>query len=61
MKYLIINGQDIKYRVYEKLKVKQDNTSCTSQDTKNAKIVTLVTCDNINNNLRYVVKAKEIK
>ena len=26
-----------------------------------AKIVTLVTCDDINNKIRYIVKAREIK
>ena len=56
-----INGKYVNYEVYETLKVNKNNTSCTNQDTKNTKILTLVTCDDINNNFRYVVKAKEIK
>jgi len=61
LKYVIINGEFINYRIYEVSKVKQDNTKSLSQDTKGTKIVTLVTCDDINNKIRYIVKAREIK
>jgi len=49
---MIINGEFINYRIYEVSKVKQDNTKSLSQDTKGTKIVTLVTCDDINNKIR---------
>ena len=58
---MIINGESINYRIYEVSKIKQDNTKCLNQDTRGSKIVTLVTCDDINNKIRYIVKAREIK
>jgi sortase (surface protein transpeptidase) len=36
-----------------------DNLDCTSQDTNGKKEITLITCNNINNDKRIVVKASE--
>lgn len=58
---MIVLGKCINYEVYETKKIKKSDTSCLDQNTKNEKIVTLITCDNINNNIRYTVKAREIK
>ena len=46
------------YSIYNVFETKMDNLSCTSQDTNNAREVTLVTCNNLNGN-RIIVKAKE--
>lgn len=51
----------IKYEVYSIYKTEQSDTSCVNQDTKGSKIITLITCDSINDNIRIVVKAKEVK
>ena len=47
----------IKYYVYDKYEINKDDTSCTSQNTKGNKEITLVTCNNFNGN-RLIVKAK---
>ena len=46
------------YHVYKKYETNKSDTSCTSQDTNGKKEITLVTCNNFNNN-RLIVKAKE--
>ena len=46
------------YSIYNVFETKMDDLSCTSQDTNNAREVTLVTCNNLNGN-RIIVKAKE--
>ena len=48
------------YKIEKIYKTKQNDTSCTNQDTNNLKIVTLITCDNINDNFRTIVKAIEL-
>ena len=52
-------GKCIVYEIYDIYKVKQTDMSCISQDTNNLKIVTLITCDSIDDSFRTVVKAKE--
>lgn len=61
MKLVIIHGRTIKYKIFDKLNVEQSDFSCTDQNTDNLKIVTLITCDSINDNYRNIVKAKEVK
>ncbi len=46
------------YIVYDVYKSRSDNLECISQDTNGLKIITLVTCDTINDNYRTIVKAK---
>lgn len=48
----------IKYNVYEKRVIEPDDFSCTSQDTDNKSIVTLITCINGTDN-RLIVKCME--
>lgn len=48
----------IKYYIYNKFETDKNDTSCTSQDTKGNKEITLVTCNNFNGN-RLIVKARE--
>lgn len=50
----------INYEIYEKFETYESDTSCTSQNTDGRKEITLVTCNNINNN-RLIIKAKEVK
>ena len=38
-----------------------NDLSCTSQDTNGLRIITLITCDTVNDSYRTVVKAEEIK
>lgn len=61
LRSVIINGILTKYEVYNVYKAKQTDTSCIDQKTDGLKIVTLITCDSINDNFRVVVKAKEVK
>jgi sortase A len=51
------NKQD--YQVSSYYSVKPDDVSITSQDTNNRKIITLITCTNINSD-RYIVVAEAI-
>lgn len=55
-----MNGNVIKYSVYDKYTVDPKNTKCTSQLTNGKKEVTLITCTNYGTQ-RLVVKAREIK
>lgn len=52
------NNYCISYSIYEKYETSGNDTSCTSQNTKGKKEITLVTCNNVNRN-RLIVKAKE--
>lgn len=54
-----INGNKIDYSIYDIYETSPDNISCTFQETKGIKIVTLVTCNNVNGK-RLVLHAKEI-
>ena len=47
------------YIVYEKYETNSNDISCTSQETNNLKVVTLVTCNNFNGN-RLIIKAKHL-
>ncbi len=46
------------YYIYDKFEITKNDTTCTSQDTNGKKEITLVTCNNFNNN-RLIIKAKE--
>lgn len=48
------------YIVYDVYKTLSTDLECINQDTNGEKIVTLITCDSINNNYRTIVKAKEL-
>ena len=52
------NGNKLDYVVYDKYEVEVDDLSCTSQDVGGKRIITLLTCNNVNGT-RIVVKAKE--
>lgn len=54
-----LNGNKINYKVYDKYEVNADELDCTNQDTNQAREITLITCNSINNTKRIVVKAKE--
>lgn len=60
LKYMIINGRTLKYKIYDVYKAEQNDISCVNQDTNNSKTITLITCDSINDNYRTIIKAKEI-
>lgn len=51
-----LNGKKSEYSVTENFETKFDDTSPTSQDTRGKQEITLVTCNNLNNN-RIIVKA----
>lgn len=53
-----LNGVSKDYTIYDMYEIKPSDTSCTSQDTNNLRIVTLITCNNVNGK-RLVVQAKE--
>lgn len=52
-------GKQINYTVFKKYEVSANDLSCSKQDVNNEKIITLLTCNNVNGK-RTVVKAKEI-
>ena len=54
-----LNGVSKDYTIYDIYEIRPSDTSCTSQDTNNLRIVTLITCNNVNGK-RLVVQAKEI-
>lgn len=54
-----LNGNMIEYEVYKKYEVDSTDLSCLTQDTNENKIVTLLTCNNVNGK-RLIVVAKEI-
>lgn len=55
-----INGNVVKYSVYDRYIVMPTNTDCTSQLTGGNRELTLITCTNYGSQ-RLVVKAREIK
>lgn len=55
-----INGNLVRYSVYDKKEVDSTDLSCTNQNTDGQKIVTLMTCNSIKQT-RIIVSAKEIK
>ena len=55
-----MNGNTVKYAVYNKFVVEPTDTSCTSQLTNGRREITLITCTNYGQE-RLVVKAREIK
>lgn len=53
-----LNGKSVEYNIYKKYEIKPNDISCTSQYTNNKRIITLVTCNNVNGK-RLVVQAQE--
>jgi len=51
-----LNNTKLEYIIYDKLIISEDNWDCI-KDTNNIEI-TLITCNNTNNNERIVIKAK---
>lgn len=56
-----LNGNNIIYEVYRKYEVNSNDLTCTSQEVYNKKIITLITCNNINDLKRLVIHAKQKK
>ena len=54
-----LNGNSIVYKIYDIYETNPDDTSCTFQNTNGIRIITLVTCNNVNGK-RLVIHAKEI-
>ena len=54
-----LSGNQVDYSIFDIYETSPDDTSCTFQDTNGKKIVTLVTCNNVNGK-RLVVHAREI-
>lgn len=54
-----LNGNNVIYKIYDMYETKADDISCTFQDTDGQRVVTLVTCNNVNGK-RLVMHAKEI-
>lgn len=54
-----LSGQKKDYSISKKFEVDADDLSCTNQNIGNKKMITLLTCDNSNQNKRIVVQAKE--
>ena len=52
-------GTSIKYHIYDIYETNPKDTSCTFQNTNNQRIITLITCNNVNGK-RLVIHAKEI-
>lgn len=53
-------GVTLRYSVYDKHMVKEDNVNDTTQKTNGKKEVTLITCTNESNNERWIIKATEV-
>ena len=56
-----ISGKSVNYEVYDIFRVKPNELDPIRQNTDNSRIVTLITCDSINDSFRTIVKAKEVK
>lgn len=56
-----IYGNYIDYVVYNVYTSFSKDTECMNQDTNDHRVITLVTCNSINNNYRTIVKAKEFE
>lgn len=54
-----LNGNVLSYKVYKIYETNSNDISCTTQDTKNKRIVTLITCNNVTGK-RLIIQAKEI-
>lgn len=54
-----LSGQKIDYYVYDKYEVDFNNLDCTNQDTNGYREVTLITCNNLQDTKRIIVKAIE--
>lgn len=50
----------IDYIVYKVYTTSEADTECISQDNNNSRVITLITCNSLNNKYRTIVKAKEI-
>ena len=51
-----IYGNSLSYMVYDKYETSNNDISCTSQDTNNKRVITLMTCNSLNDT-RIIVKA----
>lgn len=49
-----MDGSFVDYTVFDKREIENNDFSCTSQYTKNRKMVTLLTCNTLNNRKRIV-------
>lgn len=56
-----LNGTKIIYSVYGKQEIDYTDLSCTNQSTSGQKNITLITCNNLNNSKRLIIKAKNKK
>lgn len=54
-----LSGNFLNYKIYDKYETVATDLSCTFQDTNGNKIVTLITCNNVNGK-RLIIHAKEI-
>lgn len=54
-----LSGKKIDYYVYDKYEVDFNNLDCTNQDTNGYREVTLITCNNLQDTKRIIVKAIE--
>lgn len=54
-----LSGNAVTYEIYDIYETNYDDTSCTFQNTNNTRIVTLITCNNVNGK-RLVLHAKEL-
>ena len=54
-----LSGKYQEYSIYDIYETIPSDTSCTFQNTNNKKIVTLITCNNVNGK-RLIIHAKEI-
>lgn len=54
-----LSGEKQEYKIFRKYEVDSNDLSCTSQDTGNTKMVTLLTCDNVNQDKRLVLQGKK--
>ena len=54
-----LKGRTLSYEVYDQYVVEPEDTSCTTQETKGKKEVTLITCTNYGTQ-RLVIKARKI-
>ncbi len=54
-----LSGNSLDYSIYNIYETSSNDISCTSQNTNNTRIVTLITCNNVNGK-RLIIQAKEI-
>ena len=53
-----LSGEKQEYKISKKYEVDDNDLSCTSQEIGNTKMITLLTCDNTNQNKRIVVQGE---